>query len=77
MLPNCDWFLLVCGCYFLCHIPSGLRGEIEVLGGLGGGGWGWYEVYVNFIRISQAPMAHACNPSYLGGSDQEDHSLGK
>jgi hypothetical protein len=22
---------------------------------------------------SQAPVAHACNPSYSGGRDQEDH----
>jgi hypothetical protein len=25
-------------------------------------------------KISQAPVAHACNPSYSGGRDQEDHS---
>jgi hypothetical protein len=25
--------------------------------------------------IFQSPVAHACNPSYLGGRDQEDHSL--
>jgi hypothetical protein len=25
--------------------------------------------------MSQAPGAHTCNPSYLGGRDQEDHSL--
>jgi hypothetical protein len=24
-------------------------------------------------KASQAPMAHACNPSYSGGRDQEDH----
>jgi hypothetical protein len=23
---------------------------------------------------SQTPVAHACNPSYLGGRDQEDHN---
>jgi hypothetical protein len=23
--------------------------------------------------VSQVPMAHTCNPSYLGGRDQEDH----
>jgi hypothetical protein len=23
----------------------------------------------------QAPVAHACNPSYSGGRDQEDHGL--
>jgi hypothetical protein len=23
---------------------------------------------------SQVPVAHTCNPSYLGGRDQEDHS---
>jgi hypothetical protein len=27
----------------------------------------------NFI-LGQAPVAHACNPSYSGGRDQEDHS---
>jgi hypothetical protein len=26
-------------------------------------------------EISQAPVAHAYNPSYLGGRDQEDHGL--
>jgi hypothetical protein len=25
--------------------------------------------------LSQVPVAHACNPSYLGGRDQEDHGL--
>jgi hypothetical protein len=25
--------------------------------------------------ISQMPLAHACNPSYSGGRDQENHSL--
>jgi hypothetical protein len=33
-----------------------------------------------FKKISQAPVAHACNPSDLGGSDQEagfDASPGK
>jgi hypothetical protein len=24
---------------------------------------------------SQVPVAHACNPSYSGGRDQEDHGL--
>jgi hypothetical protein len=23
--------------------------------------------------LSRAPVAHACNPSYIGGRDQEDH----
>jgi hypothetical protein len=23
--------------------------------------------------MSQAPVAHTCNPSYSGGRDQEDH----
>jgi hypothetical protein len=23
--------------------------------------------------LSQAPVAHSCNPSYSGGRDQEDH----
>jgi hypothetical protein len=26
-------------------------------------------------KWSWAPVAHACNPSYLGGRDQEDHGL--
>jgi hypothetical protein len=26
-------------------------------------------------RKSQAPVAHACNPSYSGGRDQEDRGL--
>jgi hypothetical protein len=26
-------------------------------------------------KKSQVPMAHACNPRYSGGRDQEDHSL--
>jgi hypothetical protein len=25
------------------------------------------------LKISPAPLAHACNPSYSGDSDQEDH----
>jgi hypothetical protein len=25
-------------------------------------------------EMSQVPFAHACNPSYSGGRDQEDHS---
>jgi hypothetical protein len=25
--------------------------------------------------VSQAPAAHACNPGYSQGKDQEDHSL--
>jgi hypothetical protein len=28
----------------------------------------------NIKIISQAPVAHACNPNYSGGRDQEDHS---
>jgi hypothetical protein len=35
----------------------------------------------NILGFSQALVAHACNPSYSGGRDQEDHgskaSLGK
>jgi hypothetical protein len=30
-------------------------------------------VYQLEINYSQVLMAHACNPSYLGGRDQEDH----
>jgi hypothetical protein len=29
----------------------------------------------NTSRPCQAPVAHACNPSYSGDSDQEDHGL--
>jgi hypothetical protein len=25
------------------------------------------------VEIQLGPMAHACNPSYSGGRDQEDH----
>jgi hypothetical protein len=31
-------------------------------------------MHVNIHRQSQVPVAHACNPSYSGGRDQEDHS---
>jgi hypothetical protein len=31
-------------------------------------------VLENFSYSGQAPMAHACNPSYSGGRDQEDPS---
>jgi hypothetical protein len=27
------------------------------------------------VLVTQAPMAHTCNPSYSGGSDQEANSL--
>jgi hypothetical protein len=30
---------------------------------------------VKVILISQAPVAHSCNPSYSGGTDQEDCGL--
>jgi hypothetical protein len=26
------------------------------------------------VKLSQVPVAHACNPSYSGGRDQEDCS---
>jgi hypothetical protein len=29
----------------------------------------------NKENYCQVPVAHACNPSYSGGRDQEDHSL--
>jgi hypothetical protein len=29
----------------------------------------------DFLKNGQQPMAHACNPSYSGGRDQEDCSL--
>jgi hypothetical protein len=29
---------------------------------------------LSIIQPDQVPVAHACNPSYLGGRDQEDHS---
>jgi hypothetical protein len=32
------------------------------------------QVIKNYKR-SQATVVHTCNPSYLGGCDQEDHSL--
>jgi hypothetical protein len=38
--------------------------------------WKFFILYLayktwDFCRI---PVVHACNPSYLGGKDQEDHS---
>jgi hypothetical protein len=36
-----------------------------------GGRWG-NSVWITGIRAQL--VAHACNPSYIGGSDQEDHS---
>jgi hypothetical protein len=27
------------------------------------------------LTVNQAPVAHACNPCYSGGRDQEDRSL--
>jgi hypothetical protein len=27
------------------------------------------------LKFCQAPVAHACNPSYSGGRDQEDQGL--
>jgi hypothetical protein len=32
---------------------------------------------VSIYQMSQALMAHACDPSYSGGRDWEDHGLGK
>jgi hypothetical protein len=34
----------------------------------------YLNVYINKI-ICQVPVAHAYNPSYSGGRDQEDHGL--
>jgi hypothetical protein len=39
--------------------------------------WGHPGLYSEILsqktnKTSQAPMAHSCNPSYLGGRDQED-----
>jgi hypothetical protein len=31
--------------------------------------------FIRFESLSQALVAHACNPSYSGGRDQEDRSL--
>jgi hypothetical protein len=33
------------------------------------------EIPMLFRKFSQAPVAHACNPHYSGGRDQEDHGL--
>jgi hypothetical protein len=30
---------------------------------------------LKILQYSWVPVAHACNTSYLGGCDQEDHSL--
>jgi hypothetical protein len=32
-----------------------------------------FRVDINMKRKSWAPVAHACNPSYSGGRDLEDH----
>jgi hypothetical protein len=31
--------------------------------------------FLKSTPVSQVLVAHDCNPSYLGGRDQEDHSL--
>jgi hypothetical protein len=36
------------------------------------------KITTTFFKIrhaSWAPVVHACNPSYSGGKDQEDHGL--
>jgi hypothetical protein len=33
------------------------------------------HVWCRKITQGQVQVAHSCNPSYLGGRDQEDHSL--
>jgi hypothetical protein len=35
------------------------------------------DFYFKRLRFSWVPVAYACNPSYLGGLDQQDHHLGK
>jgi hypothetical protein len=32
-----------------------------------------YNFYLSILKSSWALVAHACNPSYFGGRDQEDH----
>jgi hypothetical protein len=32
-------------------------------------------LFKNLHLFSQVPIAHACNPSYSGGRDQEDRNL--
>jgi hypothetical protein len=50
-------------------VPSmGSIGGIEVLASLGK----MRDLISKITKSSQAPVAHACNPSYLGGRDQED-----
>jgi hypothetical protein len=44
-----------------------------VMSGWGTGG----ELRSQQAPRSQALVAHACNPSYLGGKDWENHDLGK
>jgi hypothetical protein len=42
--------------------------------------WGWIprtqtkETKQNMKTNELGPVAHICNPSYLGGGDEEDHS---
>jgi hypothetical protein len=33
------------------------------------------KIYKESKLTYQAPVAHACNPNYLGSRDQEDHGL--
>jgi hypothetical protein len=53
----------------------GGEGEPGVKGGHGS--LPWAKISVVFIEITQdqALVAHACNPSYSGGRDEEDHGL--
>jgi hypothetical protein len=57
------------GCCCVCshqkkgleNLPMSLRGQVQ-------------DVLWNKRKLSQVLVAHACNPSYSAGRDQEDHS---
>jgi hypothetical protein len=54
---------------------------MSTLGRLGSGtfmytelcGCACHTTCITLITLSWVPVAHACNPSYSGGRDQEDH----
>jgi hypothetical protein len=39
--------------------------------------FGLANIWLRIQTLSWAPVTHACNPSYLGGTDQEDGSQPK
>jgi hypothetical protein len=41
---------------------------------IGSANYTW-KIFGKKYCVSQVPIAHACNPSYSGDRDQEDHGL--